>query len=263
MGLGATLPEVEYDVHVPRQGQVAVRCVSGPVEIKDISGSVYARTVSGDIYLERLGGSVIVHGVNGRVSAQEISGNLGARTVDSSIGIRQSRLSELSARTVSGSVTLESPLAAEGAYSVRTVSGDLRLYLPADARATLELESTSGRIQSDLPCRILDQRRGSWRATLNGGGPVVEMRSVSGSMFVGMAGSEAQAAAEAGHPEAARPSPSDAGQQAPVAESGGPEPPAAEPAGRETPELAVLRAVERGELSVDEALKKLEDLMGQ
>ena len=65
MGLGTTPPEVEYTVQVPRQGEVAVRCVSGPLEIKDISGSVYARTVNGDIYLERLSGSIIVHGVNG------------------------------------------------------------------------------------------------------------------------------------------------------------------------------------------------------
>lgn len=250
MGLGTTQPEVEYAVQVPRQGEFAVRCVGGPVEIRDVSGSVYARAVSGDIFLEGIGGSSIVRGVNGRVSAQDLSGKLAARTVDGSIAIRQSRLTALTARTVSGDVTLESPLAEGSTYSVETVSGDLRLYQAAGARATLHLDSTSGMVRSDLPAITDEQRLGHQKVTLCGGGPLVEMRSVSGGILVGLA--TAEGPSQEASPTPAAESPASAAAMAPP-----------KPEKGDSPELDVLRAVERGELSVDEALKRLEDLMGQ
>jgi len=238
LGLGTTPPEVEYSVQVPRKSEVAVRSVGGPIQISDLQGSVYARSVNGDIYLTRLTGSAIVHGVNGRISAQEVSGHLGARTVDSSITVRQSRLSTLSAKTVSGNISLESPLDPQGSYSAHTISGSIHLFLPADAAATIQFTSTSGKVQCDLPCQVSESRRGLWRALLNGGGVSVDLHSVSGDLLVALAGPE--------EPPSAAGEPTVTPQPAP-----------------EAPEMAVLRAVERGDLTVEEALKQLDDLLGQ
>ncbi|MDP2856253.1 MAG: DUF4097 family beta strand repeat-containing protein, partial [bacterium] len=127
IGLGTTPPEVDYTVQVPTKSEVAVRTVSGPVQITDIQGSVYVRSVNGDLYLQNITGNAMVHSVNGRFSGQELAGNLGARTVDGAISIRRSRLASLSGRTVSGDISLESPLDPQGTYSAKTVSGSLHL----------------------------------------------------------------------------------------------------------------------------------------
>jgi hypothetical protein len=237
IGLGTTPPEVDYTVQVPFKSEVAVRTVSGPVQITDIQGSVYVRSVNGDLYLQNITGNAMVHSVNGRFSGQELSGNLGARTVDGAISVRGSRLASLSGKTVSGDISLESPLDPRGLYEAKTISGNLHLFLPTDTRATIQLASTSGKAQCDLPCTVSEARRGVWRGVLNGGGATVDFHTVSGNLQVGMAGPEAPPAA--GQAEPARPQ-----------------------AAAEAPEMAVLRAVERGELTVEEALKQLEDLMG-
>lgn len=244
IGLGTTPPEVVYTVMVPRRSEVAIRCVSGPVEVRDVEGSVYARSVNGDIYLAHVAGNVMVHGVNGRVTGEDLRGQLAARTVDGVIAIHGSTLASVSARTVSGDVTLETGLQPTGEYAVRTVSGGLHLLVPTDAAASLELHSTSGRASCDLPCQVTDSHRGTWRATLGGGGANVSLRSVSGGLTVSLAGQTEPPAPQAS-PEPTEPE---------IAEAVPP---------KEAPEMAVLRAVERGELPVEEALKQLEGLMGQ
>lgn len=237
IGLGTTPPEVDYTVQVPFKSEVAVRTVSGPVQISDIQGSVYVRSVNGDLYLQNVTGNAIVHGVNGRFSGEELAGNLGARTVDGAISVRRSRLASLTAKTVSGDISVESPLDPQGAYSANSVSGSLHLFLPVDTRATIQLASTTGQAKCDLACKVSESRRGVWRGELNGGGATVEFHTVSGNLYVGVSGAE----------------------EPPVVAS---EEPAQPAAAGEAPEMAVLRAVERGELTVEAALKKLEDLMG-
>jgi hypothetical protein len=237
LGLGTTPPEVDYMVQVPTTSEVAVRTVSGPVEITGIQGAVYVRSVNGDLYLQDVSGNAMVHTVNGRFSGQELAGNLGARTVDGAISIRRGRLASLSAKTVSGDISVESPLDPRGTYSATTISGSLHLFVPADTRASIQLASASGKVQCELACVVSESRRGAWRGALNGGGAAVDFHTVSGNLLVGLAGPEAP-------PSAARDEP--AQPQSPG----------------EAPEMAVLRAVERGDLTVEDALKQLEDLMG-
>ncbi len=243
MGIGATPPEVEYTVQVPVKSEVAVRTVGGLVQIAHVQGTVYARAVSGDIFLEKVAGNLIVHGVSGQVKAQEGSGNLGVRTVSGDVAVRQSRLESLAGKTVSGDIALESSLAVRGSYTAKTVSGDCRLFLPADTRANIQLTSTSGKAKCDLPCIVNEMHRGLWRGTLNGGGATVSVHSVSGDLIIGR-GEEAgtRGAGELESPPA--------GEAAEAPES------------QESPEMAVLRAVEHGEMSVEQALQQLEEFMG-
>ncbi|MDO9066603.1 MAG: hypothetical protein Q7U96_05945, partial [Chloroflexota bacterium] len=125
----------------------------------------------------------------------------------------------------------------QGTYSAKTVSGNLHLFLPTDTRATIQLASTSGKAQCDLACTVSESRRGVWRGVLNGGGATVDFHTVSGNLLVGMAGPEEPPAV-------------------------GQEEPAQPQAAGEAPEMSVLRAVERGDLTVEDALKQLEELMG-
>src|SRR6266536_3129901 len=55
---------------------------------------------------------------------------------------------DLDAKTVSGKVTADVDLRADGALRVTTVSGEVAVRLPADASADIDLRSTSGRVRS-------------------------------------------------------------------------------------------------------------------
>jgi len=238
MGLGTTWPDVDYTVRMPFKGRVSVRVVGGLVHITDLQGSLYARAISGSISLERVSGTMILIGVSGRLTMQEVSGNLGIRTVDGRVVARQSRLDSFFGKTVSGDIALETPLLSQATYSARSVSGDWRLFLPPEARATVELVSTSGLVHCELPCQITQIKHGCWQGTVNGGdGATVVFRSASGNLTISHAGP---------------------GEPPPAREPGGAslQPP-------ESADMIILQAVAQGEISLEEALERLERLKEQ
>lgn len=123
----------------------------------------------------------------------------------------------------------------QGHYHFHTVSGDVVLAVPPGTRSTAIGESVSGRVRSDLPASVERQGFGSWRATVNGGGVEIRFNSVSGDLIL-MTENGRRAMEMASVLAAEAPPPS-------------PEPPMTT--------MDVLKAVESGQLSVEEALKQL------
>ncbi len=230
------MAEVNYDIKVPRTSQISLKGVNGAIGVTDITGTVYAKAVNGATRLRGISGSTIVKAVNGGLEADDLSGKAGFTTVSGGIAIRRSQLSSLSAKTVSGSVTVETSLDPQGSYQARTVSGGFELVIPADSRCTITAKSASGGVDCELPCEVKESGRGRWRADVGGGGVKIGFNSVSGGVRIVA---------------------SDALSTEPVAVS---EPSAPTEVPEESPEMAILRAIEQGELSVDEALARLEQL---
>jgi hypothetical protein len=75
-----------------------------------------------------------------------------------------------------------------GRYDFNSVSGDVTLYLPPERGVESRGTSFSGKLWSDLPHEYSRRGRGSWRATINGGGPAVRFHSISGDLEVLAAG---------------------------------------------------------------------------
>lgn len=233
MGLGTTWPDVDYTVQIPFDSQVSVRIVGGLIHLIGLRGLFHARAVSGSISLERIAGTMILIGVGGRLNLQEVSGKLGVRTVDGRIVVRQSRLDSFFGKTVSGDMALETPLLNQATYGARSVSGSWHLFLPPDARATVELVSTSGLLHCELPCQIAQVRHGHWQGTINGGdGAKVLFRSVSGNLTVSHAGPWEPPAAWVPAEKPLQPA--------------------------ESADMSILQAVAKGEISLEEALGRLE-----
>jgi hypothetical protein len=123
--------------------------------------------------------------------------------------------------------------------------------VPADTRASFSVHGVSAAVHAALPCEVVHQSRApgarSWRGQLNSGGAAVGLHTVSGNFFL-------QPLIVGGVPT---------GAESPSAESPAePAPPPADvaepaPTPAETAELNILRALERGELSVDAALAQL------
>lgn len=235
-GVGRTPPQVFYTIKVPATCDVSVRTVDGTLVIGDVLGSVYGRTVGGAITLSRVSGQIILSAVDATVQGIELGGTLACKTVSGDIKVSGSELTSFWSKAVSGAVRLETSIDPTGRYEVGSVDGSFTLLIPPDSRAMVEVSAVSGDATCDIPCRVLEQSRQHWRASINGGGATISLKTVSGDLRIMPASTPLAAAA------------------APSATV------STLPADRDWPEISVLKAVERGELTVEQALARLADL---
>lgn len=282
---------VRYDIEVelPRQariGQVAVRTASGDVEIDGVAASVSLTTASGDVHGRSLTGELTAHTASGDIVLDNVSGRLTARTASGDVQVNGATLAALSLATASGDIGVDGAPDGSGPYHIETVSGDTRLgvLLPDSARgAEITFQSVSGDASVDPPFEKVKKR--TWR--VGGGGSRIAIRSVSGdlraSATVAAPGAAPPAApaptapfvAPAPQPPApptppAPLTPPDLPLVIPIAPTdpvraeraddadATPEPDIAPLEGGTTDRLAVLQAVERGEIDIEEALRRLE-----
>lgn len=140
-------------------------------------GEIVVRDVVGDLQLEN---------INGPITATNITGSVIAETVNTPITVGLTAV------------------AAGGATSLSTLNGDVTLTLPASAKAELHLDSARGEIVSDFeldvkptkPVIERSQGRGGVSvrmedvivATLNGGGPVIRVKTLNGTIKLAKAG---------------------------------------------------------------------------
>jgi hypothetical protein len=211
---------IEFEVDVPFGARVEVQVVSSDLNIQGLTGDQAFKTVSGDIAIEDAGG---------RVSAQTVSGDIrveAPQTVEVNITTTSGDV-EASAqmfqaarmRTVSGDARIRGGFAEGPQHSVESVSGDL------------EIESTSGLTVDSR--RGLDFSKKDGRPMVAGDGRAsLRFRSLSGDV----------------HLETV--TVSGATYQANV--------PAPEPTMSQEDSLEILRALERGEIDVEEASRRLE-----
>jgi hypothetical protein len=224
-GLGwRHVPGIEFDVTLPRGARVEINAVSSEIDARGLTGEQEFRTVSGDLDLSAEGG---------RVTITTVSGD--ARLVaDEPIEPRVS--------TTSGDVEILAPLIR--ALTVRTVSGDAELRAAFDAGAYHNIETVSGDVSINAQAGLTVEVKRGIDLTGNGGRQRVvgdgaarlRFRSLSGDLE--LSGERPQ--------KTGRPTP--------------PAPPEAPQATRPTQpdSLEILQALERGEIDVEEAARRLE-----
>jgi hypothetical protein len=226
MGINRGMCSVYYDITVPVGCAVEARAVSADISVTGTLGSLELDTVSGDGVVEDISGSCALKTVSGDVKARRVTAPLGFRSTSGDFSLRDSSLSELNAHTVSGDLTIETPLNPEGQYYAKTVSGDLTLVVPGESGATVELQTVSGRVTTDFPTEIVRAGRRHWQGRFNGGGAHIEMKSVSGNLRI-----------RAGSPVPVVPTRSSEEHDAAVNQA--------------------LSALERGEITVEEAMRRI------
>ena len=235
LGVSGVRVDARVIAEIPQHAQVSYAGVSADVTGIGLRGSQEYKTVSGDLSLSDLGGSIRVSGVSGDVSLRaEEAIRLSANSVSGDLSVFAPRLEDCRAVTVSGDVELEGDLAAAH-HRVETVSGDLSLGLVGGL--TLEVRGLS----TDVSVAVAHRSEGSRdrrRYVIGDGAATLQFSSMSGDVVV----------------HTARRIPVPPVPAAPPA----PEPPAppSPPLGPEE-QMAVLRALERGEIDVDEASRRL------
>ena len=248
----------ELTIEVPHGATVSIDTQSADVVASDLSGAKSFRSASGEVTLSRLAGAVEVETVSGEI---EVDGQapleLAARSVSGDLRVRVPTSRRLELATTSGDIRLDAELVGDGPFTIRSISGDATIVGRSGFR--VEAESITGDLSSDLPSKR-ESIPGRKVLTVGRPGPTLTFRSVSGDFHVA-------APRDAATPEiAAR---KDAPREdAPVATSSSEA--EAEPAASGTqghvlapPEDArmdILRALERGDITVAEATDRLSKL---
>jgi len=214
----------------PRAAEVRIDGVSGDLVVEGMHGEQRYTTVSGDVLASDLAGSLQIRTVSGDASIRAVEPMaLHAETVSGDLALVAPMLREGRLTTVSGDLELEAQLDPAGEFRAESVSGDLSLGLVGGV--TLEVRGISSDIHAEVDHRIegsSDRRR----VIVGDGSPRFLFSSMSGDVAI--------------H----RPRRLSSTPVPPVREA-----PASPPSAEES--MAILRALERGEIDVDEAQRRL------
>ncbi|HET9344980.1 MAG TPA: DUF4097 family beta strand repeat-containing protein [Candidatus Limnocylindrales bacterium] len=265
-------------IEVPARAAVTVQTASGDVQAANLRGPVRMRTTSGDILLVDVAGDVQVETVSGDVAIR-LAGptGLGAKSVSGDTIVEGGRVDHFAFQSTSGDLRLHSELG-DGPHAIATVSGDATVTTRNGIRVAAQ--TVTGDLMSDLP-HSSEGRAGRRSLVVGEGSKVVQFRSVSGDLRVvgPNGGGPVLAPNRPNAPEPPTPptSPTPPAAPVPVAtasatgagtdsgaadgsdDAGDAE--AADPAA-EVARLDILRALERGEIDIDEATSRLASLDG-
>jgi hypothetical protein len=237
-------------IDVPTRATVVVEASSADVTIDGLTGDQRFRTSSGDVRLRDVSGQISVETVSGDVDMLAVDrAAIAARTVSGDLAIRASDLESLRVSTTSGDVRLAGRLAGAGPFLIDTVSGDMLLALAGGVR--LEASTVAGDVTSEVTAR---SEGGPGRRVLvvGEGRPTMTVRSMSGDVSL----IEASAVMRP-HAPAVPTAADDPTADSPTVVVDHAEPLTDD---ADAARLAILRALEAGEIDVAEAGRRLEAL---
>lgn len=217
--------EVDYVVTVPHLCALNIKTVSSTVSASHVDGTCEVKSVSGNIALHDQAGVLVIHTVSGEITGERITGSVDLDTISGNVRLEDSRLPSIHARTVSGTLQIQTPLN-DGPYQFKSISGEVGLVVPPATRCTVDLHSVSGELRSALPVLGSSREHGNQTIHVQGGGIHVSLNSVSGNLSLDSIGDILPVAAAPGFTSA-------------------------------EDRLKVLEGIARGEMSVEEGLTRL------
>lgn len=273
--------QIDLEVELPRRSdsRLAVATASGGIDLSGIDGSIVVTSASGDARLVDGQGQMQLKTTSGDLQLEQIQGTLQALTTSGDLHLTGAHLDQFSVQSVSGDLLLETTLRGASDSTAKTVSGDVMLRLATAEETltglTLTYQTVSGDTTIDPAFRKVDRR--TWRIGEERDGSRLAIQTVSGDLQIRLGVSPTAArpalpvspvapatptAAPAAPVIPAPPSPPSPESAATAAPGQAEETPTrsatAAPPENEATRLAVLEAVERGEIDVEEALRRLD-----
>jgi len=271
----ATVREIAADV--------VVSTASGDATVNDVTGAVTVNTASGEIHTQATSGDLKVNTASGDAVIEQPVGPLNVHTASGDARTTGAALPSFGFHTASGDLAIEATLTGDGPYRINGVSGDADLALePGPEGVTVTFQSVSGDARLPSPFQKTDRR--TWQ--IGQGGPTVNVKTVSGDLHartLTLPAAPSRRDANDSRPTPATPPtpPTPVTPPTPPAPLTPASPTAVAPDAPTTPipappaptnntvtetaesdddqaRLAMLQAVERGELDIEEALRRLD-----
>jgi hypothetical protein len=274
---GSARRAVHFDVAMPRSALLTLSTVNAAAEISGLTGDQEIRGVSAGVRIRDAAGRLRFSTVSGDLSLAGTVLALDASTTSGALDVDVEQLLELRAHSVSGDVRLVGRLAAGIQHSVESVSGDLRLAMREGV--TVTTRGISGAVRAEVPTRQETAPGGGRVVIVGDGTATLSFRTLSGDLrLVAPPAVVEDALARGGDPGSTRdaerapavePAATDAmviaGAWVSAASTVGADaqpspgiPAWSSPAPADDAPLAILQALERGEIDVDEAARRLQ-----
>ncbi len=253
LGFGDHSPELA--VELPRGAEVSVDTASADVLTRGLLGFKRFHTASGDLTLDATAGELEIEAVSGdtRIEADGAL-QVRARSISGDFRLRGPKLGRFEMSTTSGDIQVDAEMAGSGPYAIKSISGDVRLV--ARAGIQIEAQTITGDLSSAVAHRTETQ---PGKKLLIVGRPVATLtfKSVSGDLEI-VEPREQVATDRSATPAAPSKSISVDAPAAPTPPA--PPTPLAAPDPSEAARMQILQALERGQLSVEDASRQLSAL---
>ncbi len=162
---GPMFDNVDFDIEVPLKTNVKLSTISGDISVTNVEGVLEANSMNGDLSLASVAGSVVAHTVNGAVTA---------------VLTRADAEAPMAFTTLNGEVDVTLPPAIKANLKLRTDNGDT--FTDFDIPPVAPRQAPRGSRQGDGRFRLEVER--AILASLNGGGPDIELRSFNGRVYL-------------------------------------------------------------------------------
>jgi hypothetical protein len=225
----------ELVLEIPAGASLVAEASSSDITAAGLVGVQRYRTSSGDIFLSGVEGGLTVDSMSGDIEIQaQGRTRCELRTVSGDISLRAETLSGVRATTTSGDLRVRGRFVGEDPFAIQSVSGDIQLASLGDVR--VEFRTISGQVRSDV-ASSREQGPGRRSFSIGAAGPTIDVRSTSGDLHLTRP-AEPSPASVAGPGEGER---VDGGDD----------------------RLATLEALERGEIDLAEARRRLDMPAGE
>ena len=196
--------QVSFEVQVPADFATSLNTSGGALTVGDLNGKADLRTSGGTIKLGRMGGPVEARTSGGSISLDEARGPVELKTSGGNISVGrvagpadlstsggsikiESVASSLRAHTSGGSIraNIAGPLKQE--CSLSTSGGSVNVTLDKAAAFELDASTSGGRVEAagfSLAAEKISRDRNKLAGTVNGGGPLLKLRSSGGGISV-------------------------------------------------------------------------------
>jgi hypothetical protein len=143
---------IEFEAIVPKHARVEINTVSADVRSHFLAGEQSYKSVSGDIEVNADGGKLRVQTVSGDAQVKTAEpAELSVTTTSGDVAVGGSMVGRLDARTVSGDIEFEAGLGTGSVHTIETVSGDISIDSPTgvtvDVRSSMNIRRGGSRMQ--------------------------------------------------------------------------------------------------------------------
>jgi hypothetical protein len=165
-------------------GKVKVSTVGGSLTVKDVTGSLTASSQGGALTVGAVGGDLEARCVGGSATIGKVNGRIVATTEGGTLTIKEAA-DAIDATVSGGSVTAHLPKTPLSDCQIKADGGGIELGLGPSVAVTIDAAWTSGGMVSDFDiARKGSAKDNHLKGDINGGGPVVMLRTNGGSIHL-------------------------------------------------------------------------------
>jgi DUF4097 and DUF4098 domain-containing protein YvlB len=165
-------------------GVIEARTSGGSLSFEDVDGPITGRTSGGSIHLDGTSGDADLQTSGGKITIGTVAGAITARTSGGSISIDGAG-SGVEAHTSGGGVSATFRHQPEADSTLSTSGGSVEVRLHPDIAVSLDAKTSGGSVRTELPVTVVGEvKRTRLTGDLNGGGPLLHLRTSGGSIRI-------------------------------------------------------------------------------